>query len=478
MSKRVLISIVVLVVSACLVLSLLAAAGVIAFLRIDPARTEVQTQPEPTVELAPAPTRVPGQATQPADPSAPAAGGEIPADVLREMQQIEEQTAEHRGLSFSGELQRSLVTPDQLRQRVMDDFLQEYTPEDMDHDQQVLSILGLLPRDYDIKTLYTDLYSEQIAGFYDDETNEMVVVQGTGFDGPERATYAHEFTHALQDEAYDLTNGLKTDEETCRKDSEYCAAVQSLIEGDATLSEQLWLLYSASSQDRDQLDEFYSTYESPVYDSAPEFLQQDFTFPYDKGVYFVLEFYQKGGYAAVDKLYQDPPVSTEQILHPERYPDDKPVKLELPDYGAALGADWEEIDRNTVGEWYTYLILAYGDLRDARLDEDEALRASEGWGGDSYVVYSGPQAEETALVYVSQWDSKADAREFWLSFQQYARQRWGNPDASNDDQLSWASTPDGAVLLRRNADGQVLWVIAPDASAVNQLSAQTPGFGQ
>ena len=128
MSKRVLISIVVLVVSACLVLSLLAAAGVIAFLRIDPARTEVQTQPEPTVELAPAPTRVPGQATQPADPSAPAAGGEIPADVLREMQQIEEQTAEHRGLSFSGELQRSLVTPDQLRQRVMDEFLKEYTP--------------------------------------------------------------------------------------------------------------------------------------------------------------------------------------------------------------------------------------------------------------------------------------------------------------------------------------------------------------
>ena len=94
------------------------------------------------------------------------------------------------------------------------------------------------------------------------------------------------------------------------------------------------------------------------------------------------------------------------------------------------------------------------------------------------MVYSKAQTGQTALVYVSQWDSKSDAREFWLGFQQYARQRWGNPDANNDDQLSWASTPDGAVLLRRNADGQVLWVIAPDAAAVNQLSAQTPGFGQ
>lgn len=461
MSKRVLISIVVLVVCACLVLSVMAVVGVFTLLPVSSTVSHVETKVSP-VE----------QATQPAQTETPQAGGDLSTDVLEEMHKIEQQTEKNRGLSLKGEITRALLTPDQLRQRVIDDFLKDYTPEDMAADQKVMYAFGLLPRDFDIKTLYTDLYSEQIAGFYDDETNEMVVVQGEGFEGPERETYAHEFTHALQDEAYDLTNGLKTDEETCRKDSEYCAAVQSLIEGDATLSEQLWLLYDATQQDRDQIDQFYSDYQSPVYDSAPEFLKEDFLFPYDKGVNFVLGFYQQGGYPAVDKLYQNLPVSTEQIMHPERYPDDKPVKVELPDFSAALGDGWEEIDRNSVGEWYTYLILAYGDQKNARQDEDAASKAAEGWGGDSYVVYSNDQNDGVALVYRSQWDTDADSSEFWQVFQQYAEDRWGKADESSADRLEWSATDNGAVSIQRDAAGQVLWLMAPDEQTLQTLNEQ------
>ncbi len=466
MSKRVIISVIVLIVAACLVMSLLAVVGVISFLRINPAATTVRTEaaPTPQVELQTTP-----QAT------AAAADG-ISPDELLAMKKIEQQTEANRGLSLSGEIQRKLLTPDQLRQRVMDEFLKDYTPADMAVDQKVLSVFGLLPRDFDLKTFYTDLYSEQIAGFYDDKTNEMVVVQGEGFEGPEKATYAHEFTHALQDEAYDLTNGLKTDEETCRKDSEYCAAVQSLVEGDATLSEQLWLYNSASQTDRDQLDKFYSTYQSPVYDSAPAFMQKDFLFPYDQGLNFVLKFYQDGGYPAVDKLFKDPPVSTEQILHPERYPADKPVKLDMPDLTSTLGQGWEEIDRNNVGEWYTYLILALGNQESTRLADDVALKAAEGWGGDTYVVYSGPQTTDVALVYLSQWDTGSDSNEFWQAFQQYAGKRWGQAAQSSADRLEWSGTADGAVLLQRDAAGQVVWVVAPDVATANKLAVQVPGL--
>lgn len=461
MSKRVLISIVVLVVCACLVLSVLAVVGVFTLLPVSSTVSHVETKVSP-VE----------QATQPAQAETPQASGDLSADVLEEMHKIEQQTEKNRGLSLKGEITRTLLTPDQLRQRVIDDFLKDYTPEDMAADQKVMYAFGLLPRDFDIKTLYTDLYSEQIAGFYDDETNEMVVVQGEGFEGPERETYAHEFTHALQDEAYDLTNGLKIDEETCRKDSEYCAAVQSLIEGDATLSEQLWLLYDATQQDRDQIDQFYNDYQSPIYDSAPEFMKEDFLFPYDKGVNFVLGFYQQGGYPAVDKLYQNLPVSTEQIMHPERYPDDKPVKVELPDFSAALGDGWEEIDRNSVGEWYTYLILAYGDQKNARQDEDTASQAAEGWGGDLYVVYSNDQNEDVALTFRSQWDTESDSREFWQVFQQYAEDRWGKADESSADRMEWSATDNGAVSIQRDAAGQVLWLMAPDEQTLQILNEQ------
>jgi hypothetical protein len=192
----------------------------------------------------------------------------------------------------------------------------------------------------------------------------------------------------------------------------------------------------------------------------------------------VLEFYQKGGYSAVDNLYQNLPVSTEQIMHPERYPDDKPVKLDLPDFSTTLGEGWEEIDRNTIGEWYTYLILAYGDDENARLSDETASQAAEGWGGDSYVVYSSSEQEGVALVYLSQWDTGTDSDEFWQAFQQYANARWGDANPSGTGRLEWSSTTDGAVLLQRDADGQVLWVVAPDTSSAETLAGQVKGFEQ
>lgn len=480
MSKRVLISIVVLVIAACLVLSVLAVVGVLSLVPVSSTVSTVETQATPNgqtptgqIPAGPASTPV-GQPSMGTPQASSEAGVEIPADALNEMHSIEKQVEANRGLSLSGEITRTLLTPDQLRQRVIDEFLKDYTPEDMAVDQKVMNVFGLLPRDFDIKTLYTNLYSEQIAGYYDDKTNEMVVVQGQGFNGPERETYAHEFTHALQDSAYDLTNGLKTDEETCRKDSEYCAAVQSLIEGDATLSEQLWLYNDATQKDRDQIDEYYRNYKSPVYDSAPDFLKEDFLFPYDKGVNFVLGFYQQGGYPAVDKLYKNLPVSTEQIMHPERYPNDAPLKVDLPDFSAALGADWKEIERNNVGEWYTYLILAYGNAESYRLNQDQASKAAEGWGGDTYAVYSGPKDGDVALVYLSKWDTDADSQEFWQAFQEYAKDRWGKPSQSGSDRLEWSSTDTGAVLVEREANGQVLWVVAPDAQTIDTLVGQIP----
>ncbi len=473
MSKRILISIVVLVVAACLVLSGLAVVGVITLIPISSTVSTATSEIAPTEPAMASAT--PGEPAATETPSATSeAGAEIPADVLDEMQTIEKQVEANRGLSLKGEITRTLLTPDELRQRVIDEFFKDYTPEDMAIDQKVMNVFGLLPRDFDIKKLYTDLYSEQIAGYYDDKTNEMVVVQGQGFNGPERETYAHEFTHALQDDAYDLTNGLKTDEETCRKDSEYCAAVQSLIEGDATLNEQLWLYKDATQKDRNQIDEYYQNYQSPVYDSAPDFLKEDFLFAYDKGVNFVLGFYQQGGYPAVDQLYHNLPVSTEQILHPERYPNDKPQKLDLPDFSAALGADWKEIERNNMGEWYTYLILAYGDDKSYRLDEDTALKAAEGWGGDTYAVYSGPNETDVALVYLSKWDTESDSQEFWQALQKYAKNRWGKPSETGSNRLEWSSTQDGTVLVEREPNGQVAWVTAPDAATIDTLLEQLP----
>ena len=239
-------------------------------------------------------------------------------DVLNQMELIETQVEAIRGLGSADNLKRSTLSPDALRSRVMDDFFADYTAEEVAQDTLVLNLFGLLEPGYDLHKLYVDLYSEQIAGFYDDETQEMVIVQGEQFLGPERMTYAHEYTHALQDRVYDLENGLNMNDETCDRNSEYCAAVQALLEGDATLTETLWFLQNSTTEDKKDILEYYQAYQSPVYDSAPNFLKQDFLFAYSQGLEFVQQIYAEGGFAALDQVYQNLPQSTEQNSTPSK----------------------------------------------------------------------------------------------------------------------------------------------------------------
>ena len=116
--------------------------------------------------------------------TAPSPGSNLPADVSNQMDKIQEQVIELRGLASTGPVRRSLLTQEELRQHVVNDFLKDYTQAESQKDALVLAALGLLTPDFDLYDFYVELYSEQIAGFYDDETNEMYVIQGEGFLGP------------------------------------------------------------------------------------------------------------------------------------------------------------------------------------------------------------------------------------------------------------------------------------------------------
>lgn len=394
----------------------------------------------------------------------------LPPDIAAQMDEIEQQVIRIRGLQPRFSLRRELLTTSQLHQKVIDDFLKDYTPAEVEKDVTTLSLFGLLPRNFDLYTLLRDLYTEQIAGFYDDETKTMYVIQDEAFRGPQRSTYAHEYTHALQDQTFDFRGGLKMTDETCEQQSEYCAAVQSLIEGDASLTEQFWLLNAASPEDRQQIQEFYQNYQSPVFDTSPEFLQQDFLFPYRQGLDFVLALYQKGRWSAINAAFEKPPVSTEQILHPEKYPNDAPLEVNVPDLSPVL-TGYELYDEGEIGEWYLYLILAYGEKQAWRLSESIAAQAAAGWGGDVYQVWRNPQNGKTLLLVNIRWDSENDAKEFYDAFQQYGVQRWGQPLSSTANASRWQESTAGQSILIREKS-RTLWILGSDAKAVtNALEA-------
>lgn len=471
-NNRIALSIAILIVVACLCLTaVVAVAGgayllgsdwIEGFFAVSTSTPEPPTATPSIVKSTPTPST--GQAT-----SAPEATAALPEDVADQMDEIQAQVERIRSLEAAAPVNRQLLTVDQLRDTVENDFLADYTEEEVADDIKVLWSLGLLEPDYDLYNLYLELYTEQIAGYYDIEKDEMFVVLEEGFAGPQRSTYAHEYTHVLQNQNHDVRKNLNYTEEYCKTDSEYCAAIQALIEGDATLTEQSWLYLYATDQDMEEIDKYYETADLSVFDTAPAFMQEDFLFPYSKGVDFVLALYEQDGFAAIDQAYINPPVSTEQILHPERYPDDKPELVEIPDLTDVLGREIRELDLGVMGEWYTYLILAFGVNENTRLGLHVAAEAANGWGGDAYAIYWDDAAEQPVVVLDTTWDTTGDAGEFYNAFKNYGSLRWGKPVvAAGSGDLTWETPADGTVIFTRDGE-RTVWVIAPTTDDAQTL---------
>ncbi len=382
------------------------------------------------------------------------------------MDQIQTEVIRIRGLTPTDSVPRTLISSDELQDIVVNDFFADYSETDASQDVVMLSMLGLLPEGFDLRQFYLALYGEQIAGFYDDDIKAMYVVKGMGFGGSEKLTYAHEYTHVLQDQVFDLQEGLGYNDEACEVDSERCAAVQALIEGDATLTETIWFQSYATDDDYQDVLDFYNAFESPVFDSAPPYMAADLYFPYEKGQVFVQLLYNEGGYAAVDAAYRNLPVSTEQILHPDRYPDDVPLTVILPDLAESMGAGWSLLDQNVMGEWYTYLILSQAFDESHRIDETQAETAAEGWGGDGYGFYTNESTGEMVFFLDSLWDTNADASEFAAAFKTYASQRWDSVDLDIGDVSAWSN--DSFTILFSHEKDRTIWVMSP-TPAMSQM---------
>ena len=418
-----------------------------------PVFTEIAHEtPVPTIGLGP--TQTPSATPRPTS-SVP-----IDPEVQAQMVDIEAQVSQLRGLHATSALARSLLSPAELHEYVLNDFFDDYSPEEARDDALVLSLLGLLEPGFDLLNFYTDLFSEQVAGFYDDEIKQMFVVQESGFGGLERSTYAHEFVHALQDQIYNFDEGLDYNDDSCEIDTERCAAIQALVEGDATILQEEWLQTYATQQDFIDLLEFFEVFQQPVFDSAPNYMQQDFLFPYTYGADFVREIRDRGGWSAVDAVYADLPVTTEQILHPDQYPWDKPVVLAPPNVVNALGAGWREIEFNVLGEWFTHLVLV------EYIDTDRSFEAAEGWGGDVYVAFANDAQNTGALLLISQWDSIDDAHEAQSAFVEYGDMRYGVGSPVSDGWMWWSA--EGYAQYEYSGN-QTLLIFAPDEDLLNAL---------
>ena len=249
---------------------------------------------------------------------------------------------------------KSTVTPVLLDSQGVRDWLTKANAEQTNHqamaDEGRLFIhMGLLPAGSSLEQMELDLESGQVIGFYDPTSKGLYVLSQSGAVGPtEKFTFSHEYTHALQDQNFGLDK-LATD--TPDQGARDLARV-ALPEGDATLEMTMWAQKNLSMVDLFAIAG--SSIGAPGADQlakAPAILRDTLEFPYDAGLNFVQGIYNTGGWAAVDKVYANPPASTSQILHPELYTNGvQPVAVTVPAVPASLGSGWKRIMADTLGE--------------------------------------------------------------------------------------------------------------------------------
>ncbi len=323
--------------------------------------------------------------------------------------QIEGQVVALRRLPAKQYLEPTILDEAQLRVRLEAQFRVENPPAEIAASQATLVAMGLLPLGTSLADLYVNLLGSQVAGYYDPATKQIFVVARTGQIGAiEKVTFAHEFTHALQDQNFGL-KGITTD--TVGQGDRSMAHL-ALIEGDASLLMTQWLMGHLDGAGLAQIMAGDPAAQAQL-DATPPFLKDQLLFPYLQGVAFVSSIWSQGGWAAVDRIFSRLPASTQQILHPDKYAsDEQPVSVPLDAraIAARLGAGWTATPADTLGEFQVGSWLRARGLTGAG-GGVSGDTAAAGWSGDRYALIDGPNGAY-ALVIRTTWDTPADAAEF------------------------------------------------------------------
>jgi hypothetical protein len=379
------------------------------------------------------------------------------------LQRIQQQVSQLRGLQPKQEVTLKFLDEAALRQYFLSNFERDYLPNERESDQKLLATLGLLRPDETVIQVLLDVLQEQVIGVYNDDEKVMYLVADAKQFGPdEQDTFAHEFTHSLQDQYFNLTRLAPKHPDN----DDRSLAAQALIEGDAVLIQRLWAQENLSADELNQIGQSGSS-DSKLF-SAPLFIREQLLFPYGDGFNFVRRLYQiGGGYAGVDEAFRNPPDSTEQILHPEKYRTrEKPVDVTLPDLAATMGQGWRTINSNVLGELDIRLAL------EQLTDSGRAARGSSGWGGDRWLLLE--KDGQQALVLKTVWDSEQDARNFFDTFGLALRNRFSGARQDESSPTRQALTaPTNATELRRNGQ-TVVAVISFDRLTAEALTAAVP----
>lgn len=377
-------------------------------------------------------------------------GEASPEDLKRRVEEV-------GGLRFVRDVPVEFMTRERLAEYIRELFQSEYPPEQAEREERVLRAFGFLGPGERLRAIRERVLNENIAGFYDERPGVkrlFAISSGTNLNLMNQLVLAHELRHALQDQHFSIEAALavKSDYDDRR------LAALSLLEGDATLLMEKYLTSGLgeaasllgnlsqgggfSGMDSRTMAEMFAGPELRV---APAVVREQLVVPYLEGHELATEIFERGGFKLLNDKLKSPPRSMEQVLHPEKYLDQRdepaPVAEPTPVGGASAESD------GRLGEFFVRVLLQ------SAVPADEAARAAAGWGGDAYSLWR-DETGQYRLAWRTVWDTDSDAREFYEALARLAGVRFGT--GSSGATLLSLRGADGSTTMARFSGREVI----------------------
>jgi hypothetical protein len=424
--------------------------------------------------------------------------------LLSDADEIFQFVSKDTGLPIDHGIKKVFITRDKVNSELRKKFDEDKSNKRMERSELVLKKFGLLDPDFNLRPFLLSLLTEQIAGFYDNKTKTMNLLDWVPID-QQKPVMAHELTHALQDQKVGLTKwedpepeGVAKNVEEDRKHietDEAGTARESVLEGQAMVSFADYMLKPTGKTLRDapQIADQLSNgagdmSDSPVLARAPLVLQESLLFPYTAGLRFEAAVLGKAGTErAFTGMLDTPPNTSAEIIHPDYYLARRPEPvLVLPDIHPALeSAGYSPYDVGVMGELDVRMMAElFGGKPLA-----EALAPE--WDGGVYYAAQRNGASEAdkqttkslAILYLSRWKNTDSARSFFHVIEQELPRQYDGlkrreSDETDADERVY-STGEGDVLL--SMKGNEVWVSEgfelPTATKLRDMVAGAQGVG-
>jgi hypothetical protein len=372
-------------------------------------------------------------------------------ELFRSVDEILKFVSQDTDLPIDHSVKRKLANRNEVESYLEKSMKDDKDAKRMERSSAVLKKFGLLPRNFDFGKFLVAMLKEQIAGYYDFKTKTVNLLNWVDAE-QQKAVLAHELTHALQDQSFDIDKWMKASGENAEEkkaskrdrkknepsqadieDDESSSARQAVIEGQAmVVLLDYSLAYSLEAHGQTALNSpqivealeqgmLTGTSDSPKFRDAPLFLKEELTFPYRYGLDFTLALEKAGGKGvAYAGAFKDPPKTTREIMEPETYLSHEKLKpMKMIDMGKDFQG-YDPFDIGAMGEFDVFVLV------EQYAGRNQATALYPEWRGGYYFAGK-PKADDSAPIavsYVSRWSTPAKAAEFAAVYAKSLGQRY------------------------------------------------------